>query len=261
MQAKHRFEQLKAQADRLVAVNLTSMLQADPARAIDFSIRVGPLYANFARQGYDREALAALDALAESASLGAAFRRLFDGEIVNVTEGRAALHTALRGNLSQAVAAREAFATASEVRQRMGGLVADLENSDITDIVSVGIGGSDLGPRLVVDSLRAPGPTELRVHFARSGHHRWHPDFQDFRHAGNPAQRHDPSRLARWQRTPVRRQCQSRARRSRIRHRRRARVADVGLGRRAVFAVVGRGFPDCAGDRFRSLRSLAGRCG
>ena len=165
MQAKHRFEQLKAQADRLAAVNLTSMLQADPARAVDFSIRVGPLYANFARQGYDRAALASLNTLAESASLGAAFRRLFDGETVNVTEGRAALHTALRGNLSQAVTAREAFATASEVRQRMGGLVADLENSDITDIVSVGIGGSDLGPRLVVDSLRAPGPTELRVHF------------------------------------------------------------------------------------------------
>ena len=165
MQAKHRFEQLKAQADRLAAVNLTSMLQADPARAVDFSIRVGPLYANFARQGYDREALTSLNALAESVSLGTAFRRLFDGETVNVTEGRAALHTALRGNLSQAVTAREAFATASEVRQRMGGLVADLENSDITDIVSVGIGGSDLGPRLVADALRAPGPTELRVHF------------------------------------------------------------------------------------------------
>jgi glucose-6-phosphate isomerase len=165
MQAKHRFEQLKAQADRLVAVNLTSMLQADPARAIDFSIRVGPLYANFARQGYDREALAALDALAESASLGAAFRRLFDGEIVNVTEGRAALHTALRGNLSQAATAREAFGTASEVRQRMGRLVAELERSGLTDIVSVGIGGSDLGPRLVADALREAQPSKLRVHF------------------------------------------------------------------------------------------------
>ena len=165
MQATHRFEQLQAQADRLATVNLTSMLQADPARAVDFSIRVGPLYANFARQGYDREALAALNALAESAALGAAFRRLFDGETVNVTEGRAALHTALRGNLSQAAAAREAFATASEVRQRMGRLVAELESSGVTDVVSVGIGGSDLGPRLVADALREPLPSKLRVHF------------------------------------------------------------------------------------------------
>jgi glucose-6-phosphate isomerase len=165
MQATHRFEQLKAQADRLAAVNLTSMLQADPARAIDFSIRVGPLYANFARQGYDREALASLDALAESASLGTAFRRLFDGETVNVTEGRAALHTALRGDLSQAVTAREAFVTASEVRQRMDRLVAELEGSGLTDIVSVGIGGSDLGPRLVADALCEALPSKLRVHF------------------------------------------------------------------------------------------------
>ncbi|KQY52064.1 glucose-6-phosphate isomerase [Lysobacter sp. Root494] len=165
MQAKHRFEQLKAQADRLAAVTLASMLQADPARAVDFSIRVGPLYANFARQGYDREALGALNALAESASLDTAFRRLFDGETVNVTEGRAALHTALRGNLSQAVAAREAFGTASEVRQRMCRLVAELEGSGLTDIVSVGIGGSDLGPRLVADALREALPSKLRVHF------------------------------------------------------------------------------------------------
>ena len=45
MQAKHRLEQLKAQADRLATINLTSMLQADPARAMDLAIRVGPLYA------------------------------------------------------------------------------------------------------------------------------------------------------------------------------------------------------------------------
>jgi len=165
MQAKHRFEQLKAQADRLAAVDLSSMLRADPARAVDFSIRVGPLYANFARQRYDRQALGALNALARSASIDAAFRRLFDGETVNVTEGRAALHTALRGNLSQAAAARDAFATANDVRQRMGRLVAELEGSGLTDIVSVGIGGSDLGPRLVADALRDALPSKLRVHF------------------------------------------------------------------------------------------------
>ena len=158
-------ENLKPHAARLHGAKTADLLAADPARASDFSLRVGPLYANFARQGYDRDALAALHALGEEKQLSAAFRRLFDGETVNVTEGRAALHTALRGDLSKAVAAREAFATASEVRQRMGRLVAELENSDVTDIVSVGIGGSDLGPRLVADALRAPGSSELRVHF------------------------------------------------------------------------------------------------
>ncbi|MFT4257577.1 MAG: glucose-6-phosphate isomerase [Pseudoxanthomonas sp.] len=159
------FESLKTHASRLQGVHARDLLAADPSRAAGFSLRVGPLYANFARQGYDREALTALLALAENKSLAAAFQRLFDGEVVNVTEGRAALHTALRGNPSAAATAREAFATASEVRQRMGALVAQLRASGITDVVSVGIGGSDLGPRLVADALRPVSGARLRVHF------------------------------------------------------------------------------------------------
>jgi glucose-6-phosphate isomerase len=128
-------------------------------------LREGPLYFNFARQSYDRPALDALLDAARACDLEAAYKRLFDGEEVNVTEGRAALHTALRGNHSDAVIAREAFSTASEVRKQMGQLVTQLEASGITDIVSVGIGGSDLGPRLVADALRDPAGGRFRVHF------------------------------------------------------------------------------------------------
>ncbi len=158
-------EKLAAHAGRLKHARTADLLASDPARPADFALRVGPLYASFARQGYDRAALDALDALGEEKQLAAAFRRLFDGEEVNVTEGRAALHTALRSNLSQAVAAREAFATAAEVRERMGRMVAALEAGGVTDIVSVGIGGSDLGPRLVADALRPASGARLRVHF------------------------------------------------------------------------------------------------
>ena len=156
---------LQPHAQRLQCAALPALLAADAARVSDFALRSGPLYFNFARQSYDREALQALLGLGESCGLSAAFRRLFDGEQVNVTEGRAALHTALRGNHSEAAIAREAFATASEVRQCMAGLVAELENSGITDIVSVGIGGSDLGPRMVAEALRAPSGARFRVHF------------------------------------------------------------------------------------------------
>lgn len=125
----------------------------------------GPLYFNFARQSYDAAAWQALLAQGNSADLAGAFRRLFDGEKVNVTEDRAALHTALRGRHSDAVVAREAYATALDVRQRMAALISGLEDSGVTDIVSVGIGGSDLGPRLVADALRDPLPGRFRVHF------------------------------------------------------------------------------------------------
>ena len=136
----------------------------------DFALRVGPLYASFARQRYDREALDALFAIAEHVDLAGAMRRLLDGDMVNPTEGRAALHTALRGDSSASAVARDAQAQALDARERMRMLVAGLEDTNVTDIVSVGIGGSDLGPRLIVDALAltgapAPGKTRPRVHF------------------------------------------------------------------------------------------------
>ncbi|NDK38700.1 glucose-6-phosphate isomerase [Pseudoxanthomonas gei] len=165
MSAAAGFDALQSHAARLSGTTISSLVNGDAARAGDFALRHGALYFNFARQYYDRDALAALLELARTRDLAGAYQRLFDGEQVNVTEGRAALHTALRGNHSGAAIARQAYATASEVRVRMGTLVAELEASGITDIVSVGIGGSDLGPRLVADALRAPSGVRFRVHF------------------------------------------------------------------------------------------------
>ena len=165
MQAQYRFEQLQAQAERLVGVELKTLLAADPARANDFALRVGPLYANFARQGYDRVALEALFAQLAALDGAGRLRALFDGEQVNPTEARPALHTALRGNLSSAPVARDAHAQAQAARKRMRELIATLAASEVTDIVSVGIGGSDLGPRLAVDALSAVKPGRFRVHF------------------------------------------------------------------------------------------------
>ena len=147
---------LDAHARRLAGASLPDLIDDDPRRARDFSLRVGPLYANFARQRYDRLALDALFALADARDLAGAMRRLLDGDIVNPTEGRAALHTALRGDASDAPAARDARRQALDAQWRMRGLADALAASEVTDIVSIGIGGSDLGPRLVVDALAAP---------------------------------------------------------------------------------------------------------
>jgi len=159
------FDLLRGHAQRLSGTGIGGLLAAEPERVAAHALQVGPLYATFARQRYDRQAWDALLALGRERELAAAFRRLFDGEKINLTEGRAVLHTALRSDLSQAAAAREAHAVAAEVRMRMHGLIAALEASEVTDIVSVGIGGSDLGPRLVADALRGPLPGRFRVHF------------------------------------------------------------------------------------------------
>ncbi|MEE5092355.1 glucose-6-phosphate isomerase, partial [Xanthomonas euvesicatoria] len=159
------FDALHAHAQRLRGAAIPALLAAEPERPTQYARQVGPLYFNFARQKYDRAALDALFAIARARDLSGAFQRLFRGEQVNVTEQRAALHTALRGDLTDAPVASEAYATAAEVRQRMGALIQQLEATEVTDIVSVGIGGSDLGPRLVADALRPVAGARLRVHF------------------------------------------------------------------------------------------------
>ena len=83
---------LDAHARRLASTSIADLIDRDPARAGDFAVRSGPLYANFSRQRYDRKALDALFAIAGQADLGGAVRRLLDGAIVNPTEGRAAEH-------------------------------------------------------------------------------------------------------------------------------------------------------------------------
>lgn len=164
MMPPSHLDSLRDHAARLEGHGIGQLLNADPARASDFAVRVGPLYANFARQGYDREALAALIDCAERGQIHARVQALFDGEPVNATEGRAALHTALRGDLSAAVPARAAHAQALQMRARMAELVEAIVSSGIRDVVSIGIGGSDLGPRLVVDAL-SPAQPQVRVHF------------------------------------------------------------------------------------------------
>ncbi|MDY0021927.1 glucose-6-phosphate isomerase [Arenimonas caeni] len=154
---------LRAHAARLADRPLARLMADDPARGRDFGLRMGSLHACFARQRYDRAAREALFALA--APLPAAFRRLFDGETVNVSEGRPALHTALRSDLGQGAVAAAARAEALAARERMAGLVAGLEQSGITDIVNIGIGGSDLGPRLAVQSLAEFDRGRFRTHF------------------------------------------------------------------------------------------------
>ncbi|WP_447730005.1 glucose-6-phosphate isomerase [Pseudoxanthomonas suwonensis] len=158
-------ESLQSHASRLAGASIAGLLKDEPGRVDAHALQVGPLYATFARQRYDAAAWDALLQLARQLELPVAFRRLFDGEKINLTEGRSVLHTALRGDLSQSPVARQAYETAAAVRQRMYALVRDLEASDVTDIVSVGIGGSDLGPRLVADALRGPLPGRFRVHF------------------------------------------------------------------------------------------------
>ena len=156
--------ELAPHAARLAARPLAALVGEDPDRAGEWALRCGPLYFNYARQRLDRAALAALCRVGEQAGLHQALRHMADGELVNASEGRPALHTALRSDLGEGRAAREARAQALAAQARIAALAARVSGSGVTDIVNIGIGGSDLGPRFVVEALRRPD-APVRVHF------------------------------------------------------------------------------------------------
>jgi len=159
-----RLHSLQDHGARLRGVPLSRLIEADAGRAARMSLRVDGLYANFARQAVDEGAFAALLAMAHEANVPAAFRALFRGDPVNRSERRAALHSALRTRFDFPEAAA-AFDEAAQARRTMAALARKLRASAVTDIIHVGIGGSDLGPRLALDALQGFTDGRFRVHF------------------------------------------------------------------------------------------------
>jgi glucose-6-phosphate isomerase len=152
-------------AARLLDTRLSELVRSDPARARRYSLRVGPLHANFARQRLDDAAWQALQQVALQRGVTEAIAAALGGAIVNRSEQRPALHTALRSQLSPAPVAVDAAGQARSVRLRMQQWIETLEASPVTDVVSVGIGGSDLGPRLALEALRDHDRGRFRIHF------------------------------------------------------------------------------------------------
>jgi glucose-6-phosphate isomerase len=152
-------------ARRLSAVHLRELL-GDPTRHDSLRLAAGPIDADFSKQRIDADALAALAGLAASSGFESARSDLFAGDIVNPTEHRAALHTALRGVGGDAKIA----AGVAAQRQKLARIASALrgrtfhgyDGMPIRTLICIGIGGSDLGPRLVCDALRAPGGFDVR---------------------------------------------------------------------------------------------------
>ena len=91
-----RLAHLKSHGARLAGHSLKQLIAREPDRAARMALKVDGLYANFARQHVDAEALDALLAVARASGMGAAIRELLHGASVNRSEGRPALHSALR---------------------------------------------------------------------------------------------------------------------------------------------------------------------
>jgi glucose-6-phosphate isomerase len=130
---------------------LADLFAGDAERLPRFSGELGGLYFDFSKTHLTPELIAGFGALAEAAEFDAHRAALFSGAIVNVTEGRAAEHTAQRGE-----GEAEAVALAKAFHQRTRGLIEAIEAGalgEVAHILHVGIGGSALGPDLLIDAL------------------------------------------------------------------------------------------------------------
>ena len=167
---------LAALAARPDGKRITPLFAADPGRARSFTASFDDLMLDYSKSAIDSAVLDVLFALAEAADLDGFRRRLFAGEMVNATEHRAAMHMALRSppgaGLKAALAGGidDASKLAAAERDRMRRFVTAIHEGDqrgatgerLTSVVNIGIGGSDLGPRVVTEGLTI-GRTDARM--------------------------------------------------------------------------------------------------
>jgi len=155
--------ELDAHAARLATVPVRELFERDPKRAERFSREQAGLLLDFSRQRLDEIALAKLCQLAEAVGLRARIDAMWRGEHINTTEDRAVLHVALRQPPGAAIGGAEIEQTVMAERTRMlafaqgvrAGAIRGSSGQPFRLVVNIGIGGSDLGPAMAVQALRA----------------------------------------------------------------------------------------------------------
>ncbi|MGB0411726.1 MAG: glucose-6-phosphate isomerase [Pikeienuella sp.] len=165
---------LEAEGARLGRTSLRKLFAADECRFDRHSVQFEDLLIDFSKEKIDAGALAALVALAQARGVESARDAMFAGDAINTTEGRAVLHMALRGGAGECVTVdgEDVMPSVNDTLERFLAFAEDVRSGRFrapngeafTDVVNIGIGGSDLGPAMVTRALNpdADGP---RLHF------------------------------------------------------------------------------------------------
>lgn len=156
-------------------VRMRDLFQRNPNRFSHYSLRLDDLLLDYSKNLVTDETLMLLRKLAGEANLPAWTEAMFSGEQVNFTEKRAALHTALRADTKTPLMldAQDVMPEVRRVLEQMRkfshavreGRWRGHTGKIITDIVNIGIGGSDLGPKMACRALRSYGNARLQMHF------------------------------------------------------------------------------------------------
>jgi len=169
------WKQMGDHARRMRAVHMRDMFAEDPGRFERYSIQFEDILVDFSKHLITDETMNLLIKLAEETHLKSAIDAMFAGEKINETENRAVLHTALRNRSDKPV-----YVDGKNVMPEVNAVLAQMESFSgkvisgewrgytgerITDIVNIGIGGSDLGPVMVTEALKPYAEKNIRVHF------------------------------------------------------------------------------------------------
>ena len=169
------WQALQGHAEKFASVHLRDLFDSDPRRGERLTAQVAELYVDYSKNLVTDEVLAALVALGERARLRERIAAMFAGEHINTTEDRAVLHTALRlpRDTVLMVDGQDVVAEVHEVLDRMGefadrvrsGVWKGATEQRIRTVVNIGIGGSDLGPVMAYEALKAYADPQIECRF------------------------------------------------------------------------------------------------
>ena len=166
---------LNSHREALEGVHMRELFASDPNRFQNFSARFEDILLDYSKNIVTEETISLLLALAAQADVQGWARKTFAGEKINVTENRAVLHTALRNRAFTPVLVDgvDVMPEVKAVLEHMRAFSDAVRSGEwkgytgkaITDIVNIGIGGSDLGPVMVTEALKPYGQAGLNLHF------------------------------------------------------------------------------------------------
>ena len=169
------WQQLTAQRAALEGMELRDTFAADPGRSVRYNAEAAGLFLDYSKNLITDESLAMLMDLAEARGLSRAIADMFSGKAINATEKRSVLHTALRNRSNRPVRVdgQDVMPDVNAVLERMAAFADEVRDGAwtgftgkrIRSVVNLGIGGSDLGPAMATEALRAFSQRELAVHY------------------------------------------------------------------------------------------------
>lgn len=169
------WQALEKSATKMKQSHLRDLFAKDDARFSQFSTQIPGLLFDYSKQRIDKDVFTQLIALAKECDISAWREKMFNGEKINITENRAVLHTALRNrahtplivdgeNVTELVD-NELAKIKLFVEKVRSGKWLGYSGKPVKDVVSIGVGGSNIGPQMATEALKALSDDTLNVHY------------------------------------------------------------------------------------------------